>query len=557
MSSEKVQKAVEEFLASDAPEVLSIKGDWGVGKTFFWDKFIKSASKDPKYKFQRYAYVSLFGISSLNELKFTIFGQTVKKSQVGASISIDNLKENANDLAERLGRGVMHRLSLLVQGIPILKNYGSELIQRASFLLVKDMLICLDDFERKGDQLLAKDILGLVSLLNNQRNCKVVIIFNDSKLEGIDQEDYKKFREKVIDVEVIFNPNANESARHVFSDNSDIHRRISDFSIQLGINNIRILKKIERAVKSVEKLLRNFEVDVLHQAVQTLTLLGWCYYSNNEQFYEYIKTRHEIYVIKKDKTSQEKEWDSLLSNYRFSYIDEFDLELAKVIETGYVDEGSFLEAAKNTNAQVIANKSKNSFNNAWNLFNDTFAHNKDELVNAFEKGLKENAEYISPSNLNSMVRLLRDLGKDGLVSELIDAYIEKNNDKPELFNLSNYAFVGDIDDKELISKFNLIFNETKSIKTLDDVLRHISEKNGWGTSDEEVLNAASEDDFYQIFKTKEGRHLRSYVKTCLQIEGSAEKARKALIRIGKENKLNEIRVRIKYGVSIEENDTDK
>jgi hypothetical protein len=550
MSLTKVQRAVEDSLASDTPEVLAIKGAWGIGKTFFWDKFVKSASQDPRYKFQHYAYVSLFGVSSLDELKFAIFERTVNRSQIGERISIDNLKQNATDLAKGLGRKASWLLQMIT--IPWLKNIG-PLIHSAAFLTIKDMLICLDDFERKGDKLSAKDVLGIVSLLRNQMNCHVVMIFNDIKLDGEAQKEYKDLREKVIDVEVIFNPNPKEAAYLAFSDELKINKGISDLSIKLGISNIRILRKIERAVKSVEKLLREFEPKVLNQALKTLTLFGWGYYSNNEQFYEYVKSRHKSYVIKENKTIEQQEWDTLLNDYGFLYMDEFDLVLAKIIETGYVDEESLLEEAKKLNAQVIADKSQNSFGNAWELFHDTFAHNEDELVNALEKELKENAEYISPVNLNGAVSLIRDLGKYNLASELIDAYIQKNKSKPKIFDLDNYPFSGDIDDDELISKFNLTFNETKEIKTLEDVLLNISGKNSWGKSDEEVLQAASEDDFYQIFKTQEGQHLSSYVKTCLQIKASAEKAKNALFRIGRENNLNRIRVR-RFGVSIKDNE---
>src|SRR5665648_562315 len=103
MSLKKIQSAVNNFLSSRTPEVLAIKGAWGVGKTYFWDKFVKSASHDPRYRFQRYAYVSLFGVSSLDELKFAIFERTVDRSQIGERICIDNLKQNDTDLAK--GRG--------------------------------------------------------------------------------------------------------------------------------------------------------------------------------------------------------------------------------------------------------------------------------------------------------------------------------------------------------------------------------------------------------------------------------------------------------------------
>ena len=88
----------------------------------------------------------------------------------------------------------------------------------------------------------------------------------------------------------------------LFYSEIEISKSLSGLSIKLGINNIRILRKIERAVKSVDRLLREFEPKIFDQALQTLTLFGWCYYSNNEDFYGYIKSRYKIYVKKEDKT---------------------------------------------------------------------------------------------------------------------------------------------------------------------------------------------------------------------------------------------------------------
>src|SRR4030081_1415024 len=59
----------------------------------------------------------------------------------------------------------------------------AEMAQSSTFLMVRDQIICIDDIERKGKDLRAIDILGLVSMLAEQRNCKVVIIMNDDQLE--------------------------------------------------------------------------------------------------------------------------------------------------------------------------------------------------------------------------------------------------------------------------------------------------------------------------------------------------------------------------------------
>ena len=51
--------------------VILISGEWGLGKTYFWNNFIKKY-KNVELKDKQIAYVSLFGISSLNDIKTSI-----------------------------------------------------------------------------------------------------------------------------------------------------------------------------------------------------------------------------------------------------------------------------------------------------------------------------------------------------------------------------------------------------------------------------------------------------------------------------------------------------
>ena len=46
MSVELVKDQVRRFLSTDTPEVLAIKGDWGVGKTYSWDVHSKSSKSN-------------------------------------------------------------------------------------------------------------------------------------------------------------------------------------------------------------------------------------------------------------------------------------------------------------------------------------------------------------------------------------------------------------------------------------------------------------------------------------------------------------------------------
>lgn len=558
MSILKISKVVEESISSNIPETLSIKGGWGVGKTYFWNHLIKEKKWKINASFTHYAYVSLFGITTLDELKFAIFQNVVDKNSIGESISVKDFKKNAEKLFKNFFPHII--------GLPWLKSYSS-VIQSISFISIKDTLICLDDFERKGDSLSAKDILGLVSHLKEQRNCKIVLIFNDAGFDEGAEEEYNLFREKVVDVEVEYSPNASEAADIAFLKNNEVDNELEKLSVKLDIKNIRILKKIQKGANIVVPLLKDFEPELTTNALQTLMLFGWCYYSKDGSApeYEYVTKQGNLFSgpfqEKENKSDSELRWDSIIRNYNFTHADDFDLSLKPLIETGYVDEEVLLEKAKIANDQILANKSEASFSSAWDLYRGTFEDNKEDLLAAMRESLIKNARYISPLNMSSTVHIFRELGLEDDANELIEHYINANEDRTELFNLEENSYLGRITDEVVIKKFNKKYNEINKTESFENVLEKISGQNGWNNSDVEILASANEDQYFQAFKSKKGKTLRAYIETCLQfgkftnatddLKTISIKATNALKKIGKENKLNELRVS-NYGIKVNE-----
>lgn len=559
MSLEIVKKVIEDFLNRDFPEVLAIKGKWGTGKTYTWNKIIKSSKNNNKLALDKYAYVSLFGINSLEALKIAIFEQTVERELIEEGVSLKTLKNNTDLVAKSLGR---KSLSFL-QGIPWIKNFG-PFLHSASFLSVTKTLICFDDFERKGTSLSAKDILGLISILKESKGCKVVLIFNESLLDDNAENEYQTFREKVIDIELSFLPTPSECSSLIFNENDDVNQKLKECSEKLNITNIRILKKIKNLCLEVCMHLASYEKEVRDQTCHTLALYTWCYYSGEKYTpgYKYVKDLGYVFLgldDKKDLSEQEKEWNSILQNYSYTSTDEFDLVLGSVVENGYVIEHKLKEEADKLNARIISEKGGNAFSQAWRLYHDTFDNNEEDLVTNIAEKFKQNVKFISPLNLNGTVKLFRELGKGDLADELIEFYIENNSDKKNLFNLNSYPFRGDIDDNKVIKRFDEIFLETKKTKTLKDILYELIGKNGWGAEDEKILSEASPEEYYKFFKSESGENLPLYVEKVLQFgrftnssdvqKQIAEKATQALKKIASESKLNERRVQ-KFGIKI-------
>ena len=53
--------------------VLCLRGKWGVGKTYLWDAEVRRAQEEGKLARHGYSKVSLFGVSTLEALKYAVF----------------------------------------------------------------------------------------------------------------------------------------------------------------------------------------------------------------------------------------------------------------------------------------------------------------------------------------------------------------------------------------------------------------------------------------------------------------------------------------------------
>lgn len=559
MSVEVIKDQIFKFLSTDEPEVMAIKGEWGVGKTFTWKKFLKDASSKNKIKLDRYSYVSLFGINSLEAFKFTIFENVVKKEIIGTEASIETFKSNTKSLIESFGRQSFN----IFKGTPIIKSF-SPAIETVSFLTLNKILICIDDLERKGKGLDIKDVLGLVSLLKEQKKCKVVLLLNAGE-DGL--EDYEKYREKVIDMELAFEPTPEECASIAYSEETPNQQRLRELTTSLSIRNIRILKKIERLIRVSSPLVEAYEQEISEQVIHSLVLYTWSYFCSNSNVdippLDFITSKGYtlIGIGDNEESDQTKKWKTTLQAYNYRMTDELDMLLAEAVKTGYFVEEEFREKASNKNQQIVASKSERSFSEAWQLYHDSFDDNGDEVIKRLYESFKDNCKYITPANLNGTVLLFRELGAADRVTEIIDIYIERRKDEVELFNIKNNHFFGERIDQEIIDKFDETYNTSATTETAKQVLERIAGKNGWNRRDEVVLANTSIDEYYNLFKSESGQHLTSFVTTCLQFGqfGSASAQQKeiasraegALRQIAYESEINKRRV-MKFGVKIDD-----
>jgi KAP family P-loop domain len=134
-----VRNVILDFIKDDRPSVLVLRGAWGVGKTHFWKSCI---SENPQSSRSTYSYVSMFGISTIQQLQLSVF-INARDLKTGG----EHAPHTAATVTNKLG-GAKKFLSSL----PALLPEGWA--KRATFAIdavvphmINDLLICLDDFD--------------------------------------------------------------------------------------------------------------------------------------------------------------------------------------------------------------------------------------------------------------------------------------------------------------------------------------------------------------------------------------------------------------------------
>jgi hypothetical protein len=559
MSIQLVESEIRRFLATEEPEVICISGQWGVGKTFAWDRYLRDAQAQRKVKFGHYSYVSLFGVNSLDELKYSIFENIVQSSAIGIKPSLETVKSNTKAVAERIGRKAIP----IISQIPIFRNYVGG-VGPALFLFVNKTIICFDDIERAGKGLEIRDILGLASSLKEHKNCKVCLILNDEALEEKNQQ-FRTYFEKVVDTSLKFAPSAQECVDIALSAETETGRILAECCVTLGISNIRLIKKLEGYIRRILPLLNSFDEAVTRQAVQSIVLLGWSVYEPGlAPSLEYLRKRRTPSLLdmknKESVTPEEVGWNSLMSVYGFGSMDDFDIALLEGVQNGFFDPQLIQKHGAELDRQAKATKLDSSFRDAWDLFHDSFHDNQNEVLDTMYQSFRNNVQNITPLNLQGTVQLFKELGRPQEAAELLRYYVDNRRDEPRSFDLSSYTFRGDISDPDVIAAFNSR-HATLAVKPdLRSVLLSMARMKGWNPEDIELLSATTVDEFCTVFKQTQGEELRKIINSCLQFDNIlnatpdtkkiSATAIEALKLIGMESAINARRVK-KYGIEVD------
>lgn len=570
MTTATVKKVATDFLTRKEPGVLALKGAWGVGKTFFWDNLVKELGD--KLQPPRYSSVSLFGIASKRELSIALYANSEdhkapppKEPRTIRNISQwlpEDLMAAWGCCSKYLAR---HRKYNPFGDIPWIKNLPRSFEAFASHQ-INNAVICLDDFERLDEENFpTEELMGFINELKDKKECKVVLIFNEARL-GEKQNCYDTYREKVIDMELLYAPTAQESANIAVPPGTLGREIIEECAAKLNITNIRVLRKIVTLSGLMYEEAGSLHPKVMEQALRTLVLFAWCYYEREKQKptldFTINRNRYTSLFGKKpgeEQDPQAVQWDKILRDYSFSHADDYDLTIKEIIERGYLEETGFSDSARTLDAKIQNGLNQEDLNKIWDALNNSFDNNIQEFLGVLQEKFNKYKTFVSPSLLNSLVVILRELDQDSVANELIADYITARESETGLFDRRKTRMPGQVWDSILRDRFDTQHARSHAALSLNEAITHIMTQNSWDDTHVEPLRNATEEDFYNCFKQLRGEDLVNFVHTCIQrIESEvnkipAQNVHRALVRIGNECSINRYRVQ-RFGIAKEELD---
>lgn len=516
MPTHSLQRSLDSFFAGD-DQVLVIKGAWGVGKTYFWDRYIETRIKKKDLKQIAYSYVSLFGKISLADIRASVF-QYAKSIATNDNIQrrFDEELESSSGLlkltpwvreATEKARGkapLIGWLTNLARSTPFTDKY-SGIIASLEYGLVKDYIVCFDDLERKGAALSIREVMGLADELARRKSCKVVLIFNDNSFsDEKDKCEFDAYREKVVDAELDYGPTHKQNLECSLPVEHPLFAKIEPLIEALDLKNIRVLKKLIRLIDSFWPDLEKSDEWIVEEFTNHATILCWSYYMRDTALpFSFIKTKLEEnpwgwYFNSKNEEipPDETRYRAITSTIKLSP-STFDKHIIHFLERGYTNAEEVRAEIAELAKKVDVQRAHNELSQVWNKYTDSFAENQSEIISSFKSVLDQHADKIRVDEFSAALGMLAEFGEN--VTPYIDRYIAIHSPAIASMDRHDFSIARRISYKPLLDRIAEVQAERSSLD-IDQVAMKIAVNRGWNPEDIDFLVSISIDEFCRWIK---------------------------------------------------------
>ncbi|WP_193216022.1 P-loop NTPase fold protein [Aliarcobacter butzleri] len=459
MQNKHISQFLNYYIELPNPQyAVLLKGKWGSGKTHFINEYKNELNKNK----QKYIYVSLYGITSYDEIetkfleaihptlynKKTIFAGKIAKQLLKATLKIDLDGDKKDD----------DSMSLKIP------DFKPE-----DLLNTRDYILIFDDLERCSINII--NLLGYINFFVEHQSYKVILIANEKELKKTKK--YKTIKEKLIGKTFEFKTNSS-LAYDSFLIELKNENRVKENILEKEKENILELfeKSQSNNLRALRQTLLDFErfydeVLVNHQSKEELIkdILYWFFLfsfeirQGNSEILELDEFRVEYNFLrfgeKKEKTKYEIYLDKYNFSNNFNEIISFDLWKKILLNSNIQKEEIERELKK---SKYYFDESTSSWQKLiyFNTIKDSeFEELLKDLYNSFSQN-----EYKDYNQFKYIASMLLDFQEEDLFD------IEKD----ELFELVKTNFTILFDEK--IFNFEDIYFIENEFSALDANLRY-------------------------------------------------------------------------------------
>ena len=171
---EDLVESILDYIRSDYTDyAIMLNGEWGSGKTHFWNNKIRKKIESMQLNGKRYTtiYMSLYGISNLEEISKKIFIETTQLMDKNLRRFMDAHGQTTIPEYAKTGLDMANFFGVTQNG---------DKIDYADFFSTEDKVLCFDDLERANVDVI--DILGYINNFVEHDHIKTIIICNEKEL---------------------------------------------------------------------------------------------------------------------------------------------------------------------------------------------------------------------------------------------------------------------------------------------------------------------------------------------------------------------------------------
>ncbi len=171
---EELVESILDYVRADYTDyAIMINGEWGSGKTYFWNHKIKNKIESLELNGRKYTtiYMSLYGISNLEEISKKIFIETSQLMDKNLKKYMDQHGQTTIPEYAKTGLDMANFFGVTKNG---------DKVDYEKFFSTDDKVLCFDDLERANVDVV--DILGYINNFVEHDHIKTIIICNEKEL---------------------------------------------------------------------------------------------------------------------------------------------------------------------------------------------------------------------------------------------------------------------------------------------------------------------------------------------------------------------------------------